>query len=364
MGVVKIRKSNFELLRFICMISIILHHFVCFHNVKEVINFDGSSIVYYLFCSGGKLGVVLFAMITGYFMIECKASIKKLFLLEGQVLSYSIVIFLIVFCLGNINITANDIVKSFFPNILGTYWFFSSYFILYLIIPYLNKLISVISKKDFFKLLIIGFVFLVLIPTLVIYKKEISGTLYLIYYYLIGGYIRKYCKNNNSSNRYLVDFFFSYFFMLVITFILGKLSLINSILDGYILFFEHLGSIFIFGCAVSLFLWFKNLNIGQSKIINTLGSVSFGVYLFHENFFIRNLLWNKLFVSSRYYGSFMFFIYGIFISISIYFLGGSIEFIRKKIMDDKIFPIIWNKLSKNKIIKNMKFKLENYNDTF
>ena len=64
-------------------------------------------------------------------MIQSKSNVKKAFLLEGQVLFYSISI-LMVFLLMGREVSANDIVKAIFPNITDMYWFFSSYFVLYL----------------------------------------------------------------------------------------------------------------------------------------------------------------------------------------------------------------------------------------
>ena len=64
-------------------------------------------------------------------MIQSELNVKKAILLEGQVLFCSISI-LVVFLLMVKVVSANDIVKVIFPNITDMYWFFSSYFVLYL----------------------------------------------------------------------------------------------------------------------------------------------------------------------------------------------------------------------------------------
>lgn len=343
----KKRETNFELLRFISMIMIILNHFVLYGgNVIGVVWYKESSIIYYLFYGFGKLGALLFVMITGYFMINSRVNYKKLFLLEGQVWFYSVIILFVMLLIGE-SVSFSDIFKSFFPNIMRTYWFYSGYFILYLLIPYINKLVSIISKKNYFKLLVIGFVFLILVPSIVIYNEKYDWYVYLIYYYLVGGYIKLYFKDDCRNFGYLMIFVVSYLGIVWFSYFIGNLSLSNRVLGSYILSFGGIDSIFIFICVVSLFLFFKNIEIRKFKFINVLGSVSFGVYILHNNPLMRNVLWGKLFNSSSLYGNpVMFFCCGIVISICIYFVFGFIDFVRKKIVEDRVFVVIWDRLCK------------------
>ena len=39
---------------------------------------------------------------------------------------------------------------------------------------------------------------------------------------------------------------------------------------------------------------FKNINIGHNVVINYLSKSMFGVYLIHDNSFIRPIIWHKL----------------------------------------------------------------------
>ena len=63
------RESNFELLRIVSMLFIVAAHFSLYND------FDGGMLlgnqfIYSFFRCGGKLGVFLFLLITGYFMIN------------------------------------------------------------------------------------------------------------------------------------------------------------------------------------------------------------------------------------------------------------------------------------------------------
>lgn len=342
-NLIKERESNFELLRILSMLLIILYHFVLYSDYSAS-TFSLNDTIYALFMSGGKLGVILFVMITGYYKIKAKdIKFSKLISLELQVLFYSIV-FLILFALiGGKELSLELVSRMLFPNISKTYWFFSSYFILYLFMPYLNKLIEVIGKKDFERLLIIGFVVLILIPSVVIYNKEISSGIYLFYYYLVGGYIGLYGKEIRGSKKYLLGFLMPYLSIIGITMYIRYLSFSNILLVDYIYKFSKISSILLFASAVCLFMFFKGLNIGKIKIINWLASVSFGVYLFHDNIFMREFLWENIFSWNKLASTGLVFVVGILVAVLIYLIGGIIEMGRKVIF--KYF---------SSIIKNLK----------
>mgnify|MGYP000528725494 FL=1 len=53
-------------------------------------------------------------------------------------------------------------------------------------------------------------------------------------------------------------------------------------------------------CSIFLFIGFKNLNIKHSKVINTIAATTFGVYLLHENEYIRPFLWKTVFHSAEH----------------------------------------------------------------
>ena len=324
------RDSHFELLRIVSMFMIILHHFFCYGRYNFTLPFSGNDIVLVIFQSGGKIGVVLFILITGYYMVKEKnIRIRKLIEMEFQILYYSIGLFLILVLFFHQRYSMEEMIKIFFPNIFRVYWFVSGYFFLYLLIPYVNRLISNISKNEFRMLLLIGFVFLIFIPSIIIYLEAINETVYLFYYYMVGAYIRLYLDNIGGKYRYLFGFLLFYCFIVVITFYLIYLSFSNSLLNGCLYSFTCLKSIFVFGCGINLFLFFKNIKIKCNKIINYLASFSFGVYLFHEHIYMKRLLWNNFFPLSEVLNYRNLFINGLCIAAIIYVIGCLFDLIRR-----------------------------------
>lgn len=343
---IKIRESNFELLRFVSMILIILYHMVLYGVFNGGSVSSNYNVFYAFFYVGGKVGVVLFILITGYFLCNRDIKIRKLFKLEGQALFYSILSLLIFLALGNEIKDNYDVVRSFLPNLLNTYWFYSAYFALYLFIPYINKAVKVLKQYEFRNLLIIGFVFLILIPTLFIYNRPITSAIYLLYYYLVGSYVRLYCDKIVIKTRILVlGSLLFYVAMVIFSLLLFKLSLVNEDIKNYIYCASSISSVLVFMVSMCIFLLFKNIKINYCKIINLLGSVSFGVYLFHDNFFMRDMLWRDLFGVRNWNSNFMFVVYGIGVSILIYVVFGGLEYIRALVMDKWLFCFFGDKVS-------------------
>lgn len=86
----KPRNSNVELLRIACMILIVLHHY-------GVYGFDALELPHTLnryvvsFCSlGGKIGVACFMLISGYYMVYSKFTLRKLVKLAAEAWFYSV----------------------------------------------------------------------------------------------------------------------------------------------------------------------------------------------------------------------------------------------------------------------------------
>lgn len=252
------------------------------------------------------------------------------------------------------NITREQILESIFPNIMKSYWFFSSYFILYLCIPFLNKLVLSLKRKEYNYLLIIGFVFLILIPSLT-FNQKITATIYLFYYYLVGAYIKLYFNKIGGKYRYLFVFIISFLITILLSIFIKYKSFTNLDLVENIYFFGKRCSILMMVSTISLFLFFKQLSIRYNKFINTIASYSFGIYLFHDNLFIANLFWGNIFKLDSIIHTGYYFIVAIGIAIIIYIFGSCIEFWRHLLF--KIISYLLNKIRiVNKINKRFDIK--------
>ena len=75
----KERKSNIELLRIVAMLCIISFHYV-YKSGYVFENLSVNSFIVKVFWFFGEFGVNLFILITGYFMVNGRFSLKKLYL--------------------------------------------------------------------------------------------------------------------------------------------------------------------------------------------------------------------------------------------------------------------------------------------
>ena len=76
---------------------------------------------------------------------------------------------------------------------------------------------------------------------------------------------------------------------------------------------------------------FNSLKIPHSKIINLLASATFGVYLIHDNNFVRPFLWHKVFMNASFQNSPYLIPYSIGVILLVYVVCTLIELTRSRI---------------------------------
>lgn len=290
------RKSNLELLRIISMILIILHHFG-YHG-----NYNSSSLIGRFFIDftilGGKIGVTIFVLITGYFMIENKWKVKKLIKVILETVFYSIGIALVFQILGIVKMNASGIFYFLTPVIHGNYWFVTTYVLLYLFIPFINKMLKNLTKEEYKRFMLLILVLQYIISRIFPINNLLSALGTFILIYAIGAYIKLYPNayfENMKRNRIIA--LLSYLLLFIVVIVMDYIRIKFNI-DNYKMkasYLVDLNSILVLITSVHLFLWFLKLDIKQNKIINTIAKSTFGIYIIHEHSCIKKLVWNDIF---------------------------------------------------------------------
>lgn len=301
------RSSNFELLRIFAMICI-----VCFHCAFE----GGFS--YPAFCFNefvvesfhmlGELGVNLFVLISGYHMIFGKFKWNKFWLLLLEVQFYNWICVFLRYYFGTIELDARTVLINFFPVTESRYWFITTYLLLYLFSPYINKLLHALSKKEFQKLLLTCLIVFSAYPTVFGALKNDTETIlyynrliWLVVVYMIGAYIRLYPPVKLIRKR-------QWLLLSAFWFCLLEVSII--IIERFPAFFAKVGitegnylwrpnTLPIIALSISVFLFFRLLTIPSSKVINRIASATLGIYLLQDgqlNFY----MWQILLKSTEY----------------------------------------------------------------
>lgn len=97
------RNSTIEMLRIFAMILVVMSH--CAVHGGVVSNEAKISNWFYI---GGEIGVAIFILISGYFMVDEKVSMKKMLRIIGEVWFYTVTIMFIYVFVGGNSITVNQ----------------------------------------------------------------------------------------------------------------------------------------------------------------------------------------------------------------------------------------------------------------
>lgn len=330
----KMRNSSFELLRIIAMLMIIGHHFVVHGDFLDASTVNEWILTFLEF--GGKFGVVIYILISGYFMVTSKFSLRKLFKLWCQIWFYSVLLYVISIFLPNYQFSWRGLAKALFPVIMVEYWFVTYYVILYILSPFINKLIKALSKREY-GLLIVILLFLYTSLRLSIGFSSLPLIFFIIY--LIGGYLRLYPIKKIQN-----------YFILVPTFVI--LYIVLNILQFALNYnFFDVDRLLMILCAVIFFMIFEKIKI-TSKTINFISSTTFGIYLIHDNLNISPYLWSEVFENNSYAYSEYLLLYVFLVIVSVFVICAVIDLLRKYLLEKPLFKQVDKVIKNHKINKN------------
>ena len=132
------RNSSIELLRIISMVMIVFHHFAVHGGFEwEASNVSIPLFWYNFIIMGGKIGVDVFVLISGYFLVNSKGNainFRRILKFWGQVFFYSITIYVIFGISGISDLGIEHLFYAFFPITFSAWGFASTYFVLYLLL--------------------------------------------------------------------------------------------------------------------------------------------------------------------------------------------------------------------------------------
>ena len=196
----------------------------------------------------------------------------------------------------------------------------TSYMLMYILSPYLNKFLDSINQKEHRSLLLGLILIFVLLTSVFGDVLETNGGYSLAWFiilYFTAAYIKKY---SISIARFKNLIYLVCSLLTFVLLIIGNKSsaYLSSIANQYNFVFTFIGS-------VCLFLFFKDINIESEgmigKTISKTSSLTLGVYLFHEHDYLRPIIWQKLvklqnFVSDKYAFAFVMIISALLIYLS------------------------------------------------
>lgn len=359
----KVRQSNIELLRIISMLLIISFHYV--YKSGYISNdLSINTFIVKTFCMFGELGVNLFILITGYFMIKSKFSLKKLIYLILEVEFCNILVLLVANALDIIDfsVSTRDNLIAFFPIIFNQYWFITAYIIIYILSPFINLFLNNMSKRIYQNFLLISVLIWCIIPT--VFGLFYNSTESLLYYsrfiwlsiiYSIGSYIRLYQINifkemNNSIKCAIISFGIMIAGIFIIYFFKAFFKKVGTTELAYFWTPNNLPMLIL---SISVFEIFLKIQIKNNNIINKLASTTLCIYMLHDSI-LNTYIWQNIFQTLKHLRGKYSIIHILFATIVIFTVGAIVDIIRQfiqqhtvsKLLESELYTKQVNKISK------------------
>ena len=355
------KQTNFEMLRILSMIFIITLHILSHTEVlNNCKNLTTKYYILWIINSIALTGVNIYVLISGYFLIESKFKISKVIKIWSEVLFYSVSIYIALNLFGIIEFNIKEAIRAFMPILSKQYWFATVYILMYILSPYMNKLINNMSKKEN-KIFMILIVILCCIINVVANPltggqvKILGGNIItFLMLYIIAANIRKYDYKINTKKGILL------FIITIACICLSKFIptylyenvIQNGLLEKIAILMYNYSSIGYVVASVLIFLIFKNINIKNkniNKFILMFSGLTFGVYLIHDNNFIRAILWKNIFGELKFRNLATTLLIVLIAVPIIFIVSASIEYLRVKLFE---------KLNFKRVIENLSNKIE------
>ena len=349
-----VRASNFELLRIFAMFIIVAHHFSSHSGFKFATDAITVNRLWVQFIQmGGKVGVNIFVLISGYFLIRAeRIKTNKIVKLWGQIFFYSIVFFTVFTAAGIREFSWDKLKLSVLPIIFSRWWFASTYFVFYLFVPFLNKFLKSLGKNEYVRFLILMFVCWCIVPTLTKNSFQGNKLLWFVFIYSFAGYLRLFdYKFQKDLKHYVLINFLLVVLTFAVVIVLDVLGTKIPLFASNATFLYDYNRLPVVLIALFTFIIFSKLDIGSKRFINVLSSAMFGVYLIHDHPYVRPFLWKTVFKNRTYAKSNMLIPHSLFAIVTVFVGCTLIELIRIYAIEKRCTKVT-NKLAN--LIDNIK----------
>ena len=285
----------------------------------------------------------LFVLISAYYLSAAsRAKVRKVVDIGLMLLFYGLVCLAVAYAVGAAPTEATF--DDFLRSILNR-WFVDIYVILYLLFPFLNRLIQQLSRKKHLLLIWIFFIFFSIWPsvyTTITVSDHGYGITNFLLLYLIAAYVRRYLDDLKRPKTlialYLVSVALTYLIRCYPALVGSEWKArLDVIFKGKALWYNFSLNVV---SSVLLFLIFKNLPLRQSRALAKLSGYSLSVYVIHENIFMQQFLFRTVFHTPDYYHRPMMFPHLIATTVGIFVLCVLAECIRRLIFRYTVDPLL------------------------
>lgn len=297
----KDRDSSFELLRIVAMLMVLCSHYGA-HGGFRALHLDLGFNRLFLQAMGlGNVGTCIFVMLAGYFGIRSVFRWRKAGKLELQVLFWSLGIHLAAVASGLVAFVPRDLLSSALPTLTRQYWFFTAYLVLYCLSPFLNRLLTGLSREEFTRLLLVMLALWSICPTFTSFDMYGGEIPQFVMFYSIGAFLRLFPDNPVSRHGVLVVALGSALLAASVV-VLNLAGGVSPVFSSHAHFFLNRNSILVVMLSAGLVSLFRGFSI-RSRAVNAISANVFGVFLIHAHPLLKYRVWKDLLGAPGFAGS-------------------------------------------------------------
>lgn len=350
------RNIGIDIYKILAMQLVILVHLIGNGGVTLGVSNNNSMfklVILYMLFSISYAAVNCFGIITGYLLCDKKIDFSKWIRLWLTVLFYNVGITLFFKYTHLYPVSNIDMIKALFPILTNSFWYFTSYTALLLIIPLINKALNQITLRQYYYLQLGIFITgsIACIQNSFFDFSKGYSVWWLSVLYIVGYGLKKFQEDLlKSKSFHMMRMLFSIVITTLIPFIIEGLNSVGHLSLNKEFFFNYT-SPFILLIAYDLYALCHNISFKSEKIstvLSFIASSSFGVYLIQTQPILFTWFKNKLILLGNYN---LFSILGVLIIliILITIFGILIDKIISYIVNFIFNTFLW-KISKVKIL--------------
>lgn len=333
----KERNYGIDLLRIVAMFMVTVLHVQGHGGVLANANGLFQIGIYNLLEVIVYCAIDIYALISGYVANDTDIRTNKILKRWFQVFFYSFIVTGIVHLLGVYDFNRDrGILLYLFPVSNSIYWYFTSYFVVMLISPYIKRLMDCLTDKESKVLLYILFIVFSIVS---LFGDDVFGlengytVLWITILFLMGMIIKKIRLFENVETKYLV----------ITIIVCVVLTMMPYVMMGHGILTNYVSPTILIQ-AICYLIIFSRID-ADNKYIKLLAPLTFGSYLFQDNPVIRSLFIENKFIFITNINVLLGLPLELIISLVVLAIGMGVEFIRIKLYEMIKIDKLCNSLS-------------------
>ena len=342
-----VRQSGPELLRIVCMLLVVAHHYVA-HGPIYLLSLPdlcGGTVFLQLIGMFGRASNSVFVLLSGFFLLHASSDLaayyRRLVRLAAQYSFYTLFFACLAMGLGWESFSLKQLVKYALPVFFDTgNWFIFAYIWFFLFSPFVNRILLQADRRTNLGACLVLQLLWCVLPTLSAYYLNLFGNFgFFLVWYWTGACLRLYLPETPNRKKCGLLFLAATGLQLLTVLIPDLLAaLLNSqaLLDRSMIFLPA-SSLTSSLWAMAAFLYFRGFSL-RSRPVNRIAAHVMAVYLIHDNEFLRPRLWGELWSNAGLLHSWLLPLHAVAKIALVFLLCAGLDLLREKTLGRWIEP--------------------------